>query len=171
MCDSNTSLVEDRIMHFMGMALEQGKQAIENYEVPVGCVFVRGDRVIGEAFNQTNATRNATRHAELVAIDSILLKKKEFSSNIFAECDLFVTCEPCIMCASALAQLGLKRVYYGCSNERFGGCGSILSIHEGKFNCVSGIREKEAVELFQSFYKRGNPLAPDAKRARSLVLN
>ena len=75
------------------------------------------------------------------------------------------------MCASALAQLGLKKCYFGCRNEKFGGCGSILSLHEGHYPCVEGLRKAEAVDLFQRFYDRENQrtAASDArgdKRAR-----
>jgi tRNA-specific adenosine deaminase 2 len=68
-----------------------------------------------------------TRHAELEAIDEILLK---YPASVFHETSLYVTVEPCIMCAAALRELGIQSVYFGCWNERFGGTGSILSIHE-----------------------------------------
>lgn len=67
-----------------------------------------------------------TRHAELVAINSIL---RQNPISIFPETDLYVTVEPCIMCAAALRQYGIRAVYYGCANERFGGTGGVLSIH------------------------------------------
>ncbi|TKY45397.1 tRNA-specific adenosine deaminase 2 [Spatholobus suberectus] len=77
----------------------------------------------------------ATRHAEMEAIDVLLgqwqkngLSMSEVSEK-FSNCSLYVTCEPCIMCASALSILGIKEVFYGCSNDKFGGCGSILSLH------------------------------------------
>jgi tRNA-specific adenosine deaminase 2 len=75
----------------------------------------------------------ATRHAELVAVDSAP------RGVAWREADLYVTCEPCIMCASALAQLGVKRVFFGCRNDKFGGCGSILRLHVGKYEVVEGL--------------------------------
>ncbi|KAH7827261.1 putative Cytosine deaminase [Monocercomonoides exilis] len=88
-------------------------------------------------------------------------------SHFFQECCLYVTCEPCIMCAAALSIVGINSVIYGCSNDRFGGCGSILSIHSGKyglgyrsFSVERGLMEKEAIDTFRTFYSRGNPNAP-----------
>ena len=97
-------------------------------EVPVGCVFVDDkDQLISKACNATNITSNATRHAEFVAIDHIIQQRG--SVDILQTCTLYVTCEPCIMCAAALAQLQIRRVVFGCSNDRFGGCGSVLALH------------------------------------------
>ena len=87
--------------------------------------------VLARAHNATNATKNGTRHAELVAIDHILLERK-LPPAVLAECDVYVTCEPCIMCAGALALVRVRRVVFGCRNDRFGGCGSILSVHQAK---------------------------------------
>ncbi|KAI3850851.1 hypothetical protein MKW92_015399 [Papaver armeniacum] len=120
---------------FMELAIEQAKVALNSLEVPVGCVIVEDDKVIASGRNRTNETRNATRHAEMEATDYLLeqwqkngLSKKEIGIR-FSKCDLYVTCEPCIMCAAAISILGIKAVYYGCPNDKFGGCGSILSLH------------------------------------------
>ncbi|KAL2940992.1 tRNA-specific adenosine deaminase TAD2 [Bienertia sinuspersici] len=144
------------------------------FTVPVGCVIVEKSKVIASGSNRTNETRNATRHAEMEAIDDLLqqwqtdgLTQSEVALRI-SECILYVTCEPCIMCASALSFLGLKEFYYGCTNDKFGGCGSILSLHATictqsnisqvtGFKCKGGIRASEAISLFQIFYQRGNP--------------
>lgn len=80
----------------------------------------------------------ATRHAELEAIDSIFADKDltpEMSQYPLSNTTLYVTVEPCIMCSSALRQLGIKEVFYGCGNERFGGCGSVLGVNEGLVSC------------------------------------
>ncbi|KAM0062022.1 putative tRNA(adenine(34)) deaminase [Helianthus debilis subsp. tardiflorus] len=135
-------------------------------------------KVISCGRNRTNETRNATRHAEMEAIDVLLdqWKKLELSkaevSEMFSKCYLYVTCEPCIMCAGALSFLGIKEVYYGCANDKFGGCGSILSLHTmsceeagGKsYKCTGGIMAEEAVSLFRNFYELGNPNAPKPHR-------
>ncbi|KAJ0681913.1 putative tRNA(adenine(34)) deaminase [Helianthus annuus] len=123
------------VVDFMKLALEQAKIAFDSLEVPVGCVIVMDGKVISCGRNRTNETRNATRHAEMEAIDVLLdqWKKLKLSkaevSEMFSKCYLYVTCEPCIMCAGALSFLGIKEVYYGCANDKFGGCGSILSLH------------------------------------------
>lgn len=69
-------------------------------------------------------------HAEIVAIERIAATYGNKASKVLAESTLYVTCEPCIMCAGALARVFIKRVYFGCHNDRFGGCGSVLSLHE-----------------------------------------
>ncbi|RYY72815.1 nucleoside deaminase [archaeon] len=162
----------DEVKNFMKLAIQQAEIAIEHSEVPVGCVFV--DRttkeVLGSGFNQTNLTLNATRHAELVAIDAIL--SHGHSVEAFKNCDLYVTCEPCIMCAAALAKLQIAKVFFGCHNDRFGGNGSILHIHTNPYgnahayDVESGVLKDEAIEIFQRFYDRENERAPESKRRK-----
>nr|DAD36168.1 TPA_asm: hypothetical protein HUJ06_006808 [Nelumbo nucifera] len=162
---------------FMELAIQQAKLAMESLEVPVGCVIVEDGKVVASGRNRTTETRNATRHAEMEAIDVLLeqLQKLGLSEAEVAEkfsgFDFYVTCEPCIMCAMALSILGIREVYYGCANDKFGGCGSILSIHssgsehlssddtsKGKgFKCTGGIMASEAISLLRSFYEQGNP--------------
>ncbi|OMO94394.1 CMP/dCMP deaminase, zinc-binding protein [Corchorus capsularis] len=169
---------------FMELAFHQAKLALESLEVPVGCVLVKDGKVIASGRNRTTETRNAARHAEMEAIDVLLekwqrdgLSKSEVAEN-FSRCILYVTCEPCIMCAAALSILGIKEVYYGCANEKFGGCGSILSLHSScsdplisgevsqrkGFKCTGGLMASEAVSLLRSFYEQGNPNAPKPHR-------
>ncbi|CAH2036030.1 unnamed protein product [Thlaspi arvense] len=160
--------------NYMGFALQQAKLALEALEVPVGCVILEDGKVIASGRNRTNETRNATRHAEMEAIDELVgqCRKDSLSpsqvAEKFSKCVLYVTCEPCIMCASALSFLGIKEVYYGCANDKFGGCGSILSLHLGSsqreeaqrgkgYKCRGGIMAEEAVSLFKCFYEQGNP--------------
>ncbi|XP_020174476.1 tRNA-specific adenosine deaminase TAD2 isoform X1 [Aegilops tauschii subsp. strangulata] len=161
------------------------KFALDNLEVPVGCVIVEDGKVIASGSNRTNATRNATRHAEMEAIDILLQEWQSIGldqtlvADKFAGCDLYVTCEPCIMCASALSILGIREVYYGCPNDKFGGCGSVMSLHESLssddltgsqdtrsrgFKCTGGIMAEEAVAVFRNFYEQGNPNAPKPHR-------
>lgn len=130
---------------WMGVALDAARQALDKGEVPIGCVFVADDQEIARAANETNATMNPTRHAELVALCSQVYD--------WSRCDVYVTCEPCIMCASALEQVGVRRVVFGCHNDKFGGCGSILDC---RFDFVAGCRKDEAVALLRRFYERGN---------------
>ena len=98
----------------------------------MGCIMVYKNQVIGTGRNEVNETKNATRHAELVAIDQVKLWSENRClrfEDVISECSLYVTVEPCIMCASALRYLNVPKVVFGCANERFGGCGSILNIH------------------------------------------
>ncbi|XP_072997782.1 tRNA-specific adenosine deaminase TAD2 isoform X4 [Typha latifolia] len=147
---------------FMELALEQAKFALDNLEVPIG-------------------------HAEMEAIDILLEKWQNTGLNQlqvaekFSKCVLYVTCEPCIMCATALSILGIREVFYGCGNDKFGGCGSIMSLHKnsseklssgdssgtfgGKgFKCTAGIMSEEAIALLRYFYEQGNPNAPKPHR-------
>ena len=86
--------------------------------------------------NATNRSYNGTRHAEFIAINDILSRRDEqgvtaYGPEILAECELYVTVEPCIMCASLLRQFGIRKVYFGARNEKFGGTGGVLNIHRG----------------------------------------
>ncbi|CAL0330329.1 unnamed protein product [Lupinus luteus] len=175
---------------FMESAIKQATLALDALEVPVGvefvvasCVIVEDGNVIASGRNRTTETRNATRHAEMEAIDVLLeqwqkngLSMSEIAEK-FSNCSLYVTCEPCIMCASALSILGIKEVFYGCPNDKFGGCGSILSLHlsntmplnngvsPGKgFKSTGGIMAPEAILLLRTFYEQGNPNAPKPHR-------
>ncbi|KAH9938684.1 cytidine deaminase-like protein [Fomitopsis serialis] len=123
-----------RIEHldWMREAMNMAEEALAATEVPVGCIFVRDGRIIARARNRTNELRNATRHAELEAIDEILADRTltpTVTRYPLSETTLYVTVEPCIMCASALRQMGIKEVFYGCENDRFGGCGSVLGVN------------------------------------------
>ncbi|KAI8636573.1 cytidine deaminase-like protein [Parasitella parasitica] len=112
---------------FMKEALAVAQEAYDNLEVPVGCVFVLDNEVIiGKGRNKPNESYNATRHAEIEAIDVILQKHHK---AVFENVDLYVTVEPCVMCASALRQIGIRHVYFGCGNDKFGGNGSVFNIN------------------------------------------
>ena len=160
---------------FMKVALEEAKIAHETGEVPVGCVFVdKHDNIIARGHNRTNETRNGTQHAEIVAINEVILKQGK-SAKEFEDATLYVSCEPCIMCAAAIAKLKIKAVYFGCHNDRFGGNGSILSIHNNQaINCYhlyevhAGLGADEAINIFQKFYDSENRRAPEAKRRRKV---
>ncbi|GIL47711.1 hypothetical protein Vafri_4474 [Volvox africanus] len=167
---------------YMCQAIAQALEAWACREVPVGCVVVRDGKVVGRGHNLTNKTRNGTRHAEMIAIDQILAASNGSGQEAdFDRCDLYVTVEPCIMCAGALSLLGFRQVYFGCGNDRFGGCGSILPINdEGCGSCArepavgshagrgfpskGGLFAEEAVEMLREFYAAGNPCAPRPHR-------
>lgn len=159
---------------WMKRALEMAREAQACAEVPVGCVLVYQDQEVAVGRNHVNETKNATRHAEMLAIDCARdwcklqgLKPEQ----VFPETSLYVTVEPCIMCAAALRILGLTKVIYGCANERFGGCGSVLSVHTDDlptlgpaYPCSAGLYAQQAVDLLKDFYKGENINAPEDKR-------
>ncbi|KAJ1548176.1 tRNA(adenine34) deaminase [Nowakowskiella sp. JEL0078] len=163
---------------FMKLALQQAQEALDATEVPVGCVFVLDNLIIGAGRNRTNMAVDATRHAELVAVDDMLgvtdFYQTEFTRSSLditerlqklKDSTLYVTVEPCIMCASALRQLGIKKVVYGASNERFGGCGSTE-----RYSVESGVFRDEAVVLLRKFYVRENERAPIPKKKNNRIL-
>lgn len=159
-------MVDDAAL--MGEALAEAQLALDEGEVPVGCVLVQesNGRVVGRGRNATHCTGDATTHAELVALRA--LNADHAARSLL----LYVTCEPCIMCASALRQCGLfKRVVYGCSNARFGGCGSVRPVlgsgGDDDIPLESGVRSGEALALLVNFYGRVNPYAPKPKPRRA----
>ncbi|KAH9466995.1 hypothetical protein Pst134EB_002030 [Puccinia striiformis f. sp. tritici] len=106
------------------------KEALAASEIPVGCVLVSKttNEILSRGRNRTNETKNACLHAEFDAIAGIhsIIPANKVNWN---DIKLYVTVEPCLMCSSALRQIGINLVYFGCSNERFGGCGGVVSIH------------------------------------------
>ncbi len=158
----------------MDLALREAELALRASEVPVGCVFVHStDGVIGRGHNNTVASCNATRHAELEAIDRILADRP---ASALTECTVYVTVEPCIMCASALRQLGVRGVVFGCGNDKFGGCGSVLSVNADAADPLAalpargGVREAEAVALLRLFYSQENQGAPVPQKRTKMQL-
>ena len=237
---------------YMRKALDVAKEALHLGEVPVGCVIVHNNNsndknidrnkkdhtraddeelernIIAFGANMVNATRDATRHAEIVAIDRLIsggrcsdqlalpmeyylkvmqekretdateedlekfrncswrnnisTQSKQYPVDVLRDCCLYVTCEPCIMCAAALRKCNIGKVVFGCRNDRFGGCGSLLSLHSFKtphvvnekrrqdggigYEIVTGILAEEAIELLRGFYNRENFHAPREKRKK-----
>lgn len=159
--------------NYMGKALEMAEKALTTGETPVGCVFVANGAVIGSGMNDTNKSFNGTRHAEIVAISEVL---ESHPSSVFAFTDLYVTVEPCIMCASILRQYRIRSVYYGCGNERFGGNGSVLSIHldpsiDPPYASHGGLYREEAIMLLRRFYIQQNEKAPNPRPKKARELN
>lgn len=157
----------------MRLALEEAEAALAASEVPVGCVIVRDidGHIVARGHNNTVATGDATRHAEFEAIDAALLSAQPGApaANLFAACTLYVTCEPCVMCAAALRFAGFKRVCFGCRNDKFGGCGSALSLHrtptgDAGFEIEEGVFADEAVALLRRFYTAENTHAPEPRK-------
>ncbi|XP_018652541.1 cytidine/deoxycytidylate deaminase-related [Schistosoma mansoni] len=165
----------------MDIAFELACEALRCNEVPVGCAFVYNGEVIASGRNEVNATRDATQHAEMVTIRRLeqwCRNNQKELDKILVECDLFVTVEPCIMCAAAIRfclPAHLKSITYGARNERFGGCGSVLSVHNSPsavapLNCISGVEAEAAVELLKKFYAQENENAPEELRKRKRVM-
>lgn len=157
---------------FMREAIKMAELALASDETPVGCVFVKDGEIIGRGMNDTNKSLNGTRHAEFIALAQILA---EHPISVLNETDLYVTVEPCVMCASALRQYGIRAVYFGCWNERFGGTGGVLTVHEDlsvdkPYPVVGGIYREEAIILLRKFYVQENEKAPEPKQKKTREL-
>lgn len=173
---------------WMEEARVEAQQALAQGEVPVGCVIVFNEVIIGRGHNECNNRLNSTRHAEMIAIDQMFdfcqVHNLEME-NVVRDSLLYVTVEPCIMCAFALRIVGLRKVTFGCANDRFGGCGSVADVHSrairppldmikavGHKECLpilcitAGIMRGEAIALLKQFYEGENPTAPEDKVKR-----
>ena len=148
----------------MSEAFIEAAKALKIGEVPIGAIFYnyQTKQIVARAGNSVNKSKNATRHAELNCVDDVLKEKIDFAHLI-----VYVNVEPCIMCASALIQLRIPLIYFGCKNDRFGGCGSVLDVSQISNSATlfrGGYREEEAIHLLKEFYKGENPNAPLEKR-------
>lgn len=164
---------EEDMVKWMNVALARANESLAIGEVPVGCLFVHNEQVLASGSNTVNETRNATRHAEINCIDAVLDYCREKSldhKRVFSEIDVVVTVEPCVMCAAALNQLRVRSIIYGCRNDRFGGCTSVLEaikFDDFDVKLTGGVRADEAMQLLKKFYKGTNPNAPESKVKRS----
>jgi len=141
--------------HWMGEALRQAQKAATKEEVPVGAVIVHQGRIIARAYNQVEMLKDATAHAEMLAITQAEGAIGDWRLN---ECDLYVTKEPCAMCAGAMVHVRLRRVIFGCSSAKDGAAGSLLNLLQypalnHQCQITSGIRAEESQELLQGFFR------------------
>ena len=139
----------------MGKAYEQALIAFAADEVPIGCVIVFNDKIIGRGFNQRNNQKCATSHAEILAIQKACKHMRDWRLE---GCSLFVTVEPCPMCAGAIIQARIHTVVFATHNIKAGCAGSVLNIlNNPRFNhrvhVVSGVMERECTLLMQQFFK------------------
>uniref|UniRef100_A0A131Y175 Putative cytosine deaminase fcy1 n=1 Tax=Ixodes ricinus TaxID=34613 RepID=A0A131Y175_IXORI len=160
----------------MDACFQLAEEALAAGEVPVGCVMFYAGQVIARGRNRVNKTKNACRHAEMDCVDQVLdwcAERGLDSGDVFRGVSVFVTVEPCIMCAAALDSLRVSRVVFGCPNERFGGVGSVLDVLRGtggRTVVVAGVRAERAVNLLKEFYMGENPNAPVPKSKANRVL-
>lgn len=140
---------------YMRQAINQAKKAEAIDEVPIGCVIVYQDKVIARGYNRRNIDNNTLSHAELNAIKKA---SKKLGDWRLEDCELYVTLEPCQMCAGAIVQSRIKKVYIGCMNPKAGCAGSVLNLLQvQKFNhqveIESGILEEECSTMLSEFFK------------------
>lgn len=141
---------------YMKAALKQAQKAYELGEVPIGCVIVHEGKIIGRGYNRRNTDKNTLAHAEITAINKA---SKKIGDWRLEECTLYVTLEPCQMCAGAIVQARITEVVMGCMNPKAGCAGSILNILEmPEFNhqvkVVRGILEEPCSQMLKTFFTR-----------------
>jgi len=141
---------------YMAEAINEAKKALELDEVPVGAVIVRNGEIISRAYNLRETSRQATAHAELLAIQKAC---SHLNSWRLDNCDLYVTLEPCPMCAGAIINARIKSVYFGAYDPKGGACGSVADLfRKGNFNhapiVYSGIMEDECETLLKEFFSK-----------------
>ncbi len=147
--------------YFMSEALRMAARAYEADEVPIGAVVVRAGRIIARAFNQVELLKDATAHAEMLAMTQAEAAAGDWRLN---DCDLFVTKEPCPMCAGALVHVRMRRVIFGCADPRGGAAGGLLNLLQNpslnhQCDITAGVLREECTSLLQAFFR--------AKRAQS----
>lgn len=140
---------------FMKKALKEAKKAYEKLEVPVGAVIVKDGKIIARAHNLKETKKDTTKHAEILAIQKA---SKKLNSWRLTGCQMYVTLEPCTMCAGALIQSRIDKVYIGTMDYKTGACGSVLNILEDytfnhKVEFETGILKDECEDILQNFFK------------------
>ena len=146
--------MEENLEYYMGLALEQAEKSLELAEVPVGAVVVCEGEVVGAAFNTRETDKNAIRHAEVMAISRACERLGGWRLH---KCEMYVTLEPCPMCAGAIVNSRIKRVVYGAGDPKAGAFGTVLNLNDFPLNhkpeVVSGVRECECSALLSDFFK------------------
>ena len=144
----------ERCEYFMRKCIEQAQLARSIGDVPVGAIVTRNDVIVASAFNRRETVRNATSHAELEAIHKACEVLRGWR---LWECELYVTLEPCPMCAGAIINSRIRRVVFGAYDKKAGSCASVINLFELPYNhkpeIKGGVMETECSELLKSFFK------------------
>ena len=140
---------------YMKIALELAAEAEKQGDVPVGALVVKDGYIISRGFNCRESANSATAHAEILAIKKA---SKKLNSWRLENCEMYVTLEPCSMCAGALIQSRIKKVYIGTMDYKTGACGSVFNLLEDytfnhKVECETGILKEECEKILQDFFK------------------
>ena len=147
------ALDRDAILAFMDAALAEAKKALEEDEVPVGAVLEKDGAIVAAAHNRTEQAGDPTQHAELLCLQEGVRKL----GGRLTGCTLYVTLEPCAMCAGAAVNLNLSRLVFGAPDERAGCCTSVLSLTDGcagaAVEVLGGIRGAECAALLSDFFR------------------
>jgi tRNA(adenine34) deaminase len=137
--------------YFMGEALKEARKAFDNGEVPVGAVVVCQNKIIARAHNQTEQLTDATAHAEMLAVTAAA---NGLGSKYLSDCTLYVTLEPCVMCAGALHWVQLQKLVYGADDVQRGFSLVSTPLLHPKTEIIKGIKKAPSKELIDSFFRR-----------------
>ncbi len=140
---------------FMKKAIQEAKKAYNKLEVPVGCIIVKNGEIIAKAHNLKETKKDTTKHAEIIAIQKA---SKKLDSWRLIDCEMYVTLEPCPMCAGAIINSRIKKIYIGAKDEKTGAVGSVLNLLEDytfnhKVQIENGILENECQKILKDFFK------------------
>ena len=139
---------------YMLLALKEAQKAFDKNEVPVGCVIVKDVKVIAKAYNQRQTKKSVLGHAEIIAIEKAA---KKLNSWILEDCIMYVTLEPCVMCAGTIIQSRIKKVVFGAFEPKFGAAGSVINLFENKFNhqveVEANVMKEESAKLLKNFFQ------------------
>ncbi len=141
--------------NWMKFALKESEKAYDSGEVPVGCIIVFENRIIAKGYNQVETLSDPTAHAEMLALTSAF---DTLGTKILTGCSMYVTLEPCSMCAGAIILSKLENLYFGAFDNKTGACGSVLNITNNSFlnhqvNVYGGVLDAECGGLLKSFFE------------------
>lgn len=141
--------------NYMRQAFHLAEMAYDKGEVPIGAVVVHENRIIGKGYNQVEMLEDSTAHAEMIALSAA---SSTLKNKYLEDCTLYVTIEPCPMCAGALVWSKIKRVVFGAMDEKAGACGSVFNISSNKklnhnIEIIQGVMEADCRYLLQEFFK------------------
>lgn len=140
--------------YFMGEAIREAKKAAQSEDIPIGCVVVSGGKIVGRAHNQIELLKDATAHAEMLALTQAESAREDWR---LADCDLYVTKEPCPMCAGAIVHCRIRRVIFGCPDSKGGAAGGFWNLLQApnlnhRCEITAGVLAEESVAILKDFF-------------------
>lgn len=142
--------------NWMKFAYREAEKAYEEGETPIGCIIVFENKIIAKSHNQVETLKDSTAHAEILAITSA---SAYLDSKVLKDCSMYVTLEPCVMCAGAIVLSKLENLFFGAFDPKTGACGSVIDITNNKslnhkVNVFGGVLDTECGNLLKSFFKK-----------------
>lgn len=138
-------------IQYMRLAILEARKALQQDEIPVGCIIVCGGQIVGRGYNLTETLQDVTAHAEMQAITAAA---QTLGGKYLSDCTLYVTLEPCVMCAGAIGWAQIKRLVYGADDPQRGFSGSALRALHPKCTITKGVLEAECRILLQQFFQK-----------------